>query len=461
MSPFRFILICTASTGCLLANPEESATMCFTNNDQITGQLASISTDTLVWNSSILAEPATFSTDQVLNLSLPAKSQASDSKHVAVLTLKNRDMRNADVARGQLASITEDSIVIDTWYAGLMSFKRSMVASVRIEGPSQFQYQGPTGPEGWIQSESPPAWKYHRSAFISNNTGSIARANALPDECSVSFDVEWKDALNMKVLLFSNDPKVQSPQSGYEIAFQRSSIYLRSGTKRRYLGNAHSPDLAQNEMAHIEIRSSKKSGKTVLLINKSPVEMLSDPELEGSVFGDCLHFVSNQSKAMRISDIKITPWDGKIDEQPRLAMRMGNPNEQQTPARPKVEPKVDANRMMLANGDSIIGEALDIKDGNITLKTELGDFNVPVERFSDLSLKDLGSEESKKYNGDIRASFPDGSSLVFRLEAIHDNTIDGFSQNFGTAKFNISSINRIDFNLYEPKFDDLRKANDW
>ena len=380
-----------------------------------------------------------------------------------MLTLKNRDMRNADVARGQLSSITEDAIVIDTWYAGLMSFKRSMVANVRIEGPSQFHYQGPTGPEGWIQSEDPPAWRYHRSALISNNTGGIARANTLPNECSVSFDVEWRDSLNLKVLLFSNDPKAQSPQSGYEVAFQRSSIYLRSGTKRRYLGNAHSTDLSQDEMAHIELRSSTKSGKTILFINKTPIEVFSDTELEGSVFGDCLHFVSNQSKPMRISNIKITPWDGKIDQQPVARMRnmIDNEPKKQTPATPKTEPKTDSNRMMLANGDSIIGEALAIKEGNITLKTELGDFNVPVERFSDLALKGLGSEESKKYNGDIRATFPDGSSLIFRLDAINDNTIDGFSQNFGTAKFNISSISRIDFNLYEPKFDDLRNTNDW
>jgi len=460
MSPIRFILICTASTGILVANTEESATMCFTNNDQITGQLESITTDALIWTSPVLAEPATFSTDEVLNLNLPAKAQATNSKHVAVITLKNRDMRNADVARGELSSITEDAIVIDTWYAGLMSFKRSMVASVRIESPSQFHYQGPTGPEGWVQSETPPAWKYHRSAFISNNTGSIARANALPDECSVSFDVEWRDSLNLKVLLFPNDPKVQSPPSGYEMSFQRSSIYLRSGTTRRYIGNAHSSDLAQNEMAHIELRSSKKTGKTALFINKSLLEVFSDPELEVSVFGDCLHFVASQSKPMRISNIKITPWDGKIDQQPRSHMR-DNGLEKTTPATPKTEPAVDSNRMMLANGDSIIGEALTIKDGNITLKAELGEFNVPVERFSELALTGLGREESKKYNGDIRATFPDGSSLVFRIEAIHDNMIDGYSQNFGSAKFNIASISRIDFNLYEPKFEDLRKANDW
>lgn len=460
MSPFRFILICTTSASILLANAEESATMCFTNNDQITGQLESITTDTLVWNSPVLAEPATFSSNEVLNLTLPSKAQATNSKHVAVLTLKNQDMRNADVARGQLSSITEDAIVIDTWYAGLMSFKRSMVASVRIESPTQFHYQGPTGPEGWVQSEDPPAWRYQRSAFISGNTGSIARSNALPDACSVSFDVEWRDSLNLKVLLFSNEPKAQSPASGYEISFQRSSIYLRNGTKRRYIGNAHSSDLAQNEMAHIELRSSKKTGKTVLLINKTPLEVFNDAELEGSAFGDCLHFVSSQSKAMRVSNIKITPWDGKIDQQPRSHMNDGEPAKR-TPTPPKTDPAANDNRMMLANGDSITGEALAIKDGNITLKAELGEFNVPVERFSELALSGLGREESKKYNGDIRATFPDGSSLIFRLEAIHDNMIDGYSQNFGSAKFNITSISRIDFNLYEPKFDDLRKASDW
>lgn len=461
MNPSRLVLILAAMPGVLAANGNDAAaTMCFTNNDQITGRLESIATDSLVWSSPVLAEPATFATTKVLNLNLPATPPESDSKHVAILTLQNRDMRNADVARGQLSSITADAIVLDTWYAGLMSFKRPMVASVRIEGPSQFNYQGPTGPEGWIQSEDPPAWRYQRSAFISGNSGSIARPKVLPEECSVSFDIEWRDSLNLKVLLFSKDPGVQSPQSGYEISFQRSSIYFRNATKRRYLGNAHSAELAQNEMARIELRSSRKSGKTMLFINQSLVEVLSDTELPESVFGDCLHFVAVQSKPMRVSNIRITPWDGKVDQHPRSSMRNAN-GETPQPAPTAEKTGSNSNRMMLANGDIINGEALAIQDGNILLHTELGEFKVPVERFSELALAGLGSEESKKYNGDIRATFPDGSSLVFRLERIHGNTIEGFSQNFGTASFDIQSISRIDFNLYEPDFEELRKANDW
>ena len=102
-----------------------------------------------------------------------------------------------------------------------------------------------------------------------------------------------------------------------------------------------------------------------------------------------------------------------------------------------------------------------IVDGMITVKTPFREVKLPVGLLRSVALKPVDLERSKRENGDVRAWFPDGSSLVFRLDAVDGENLTGFSQNFGTATFKIAAFNRIEFNIYDPEFKDIRAANGW
>jgi hypothetical protein len=117
--------------------------------------------------------------------------------------------------------------------------------------------------------------------------------------------------------------------------------------------------------------------------------------------------------------------------------------------------------MELANGDSMQGEVTAIQEGVITLKSPLGDIRLPVARLRTIALTKVDPERCKRRNGDIRAWFPDGSSVVFRLDAVGDGTLTGYSQNFGTATFKTAAFNRIEFNIYDPEMEDKRLPEDW
>ena len=117
---------CTLGAG---AAPDSQAVIRFHNDDQLTGKLKALGEESLVWESDILAEPATFDLEHVLNLTLDAENKAPESSHVAILTLKNEDE-----VRGQLGGITDEHINIETWFAGPMKFRRSMVSKIQIEG---------------------------------------------------------------------------------------------------------------------------------------------------------------------------------------------------------------------------------------------------------------------------------------------------------------------------------------
>ena len=126
---------------------------------------------------------------------------------------------------------------------------------------------------------------------------------------------------------------------------------------------------------------------------------------------------------------------------------------------PKPEPKAkpaDDGRMKLRNGDSIGGEVTSIVDGVISIKTPFAEVKLPVARVRNIILKPAPLEEPIRRNGDVRAWFGDGSSIVFCFDAMSRDVITGHSQTFGSASFKLAAFNRIEFNIYDPQIADLR-----
>jgi hypothetical protein len=78
-----------------------------------------------------------------------------------------------------------------------------------------------------------------------------------------------------------------------------------------------------------------------------------------------------------------------------------------------------------------------------------------------VALKEVPLERAIRRNGDVRTTFPDGSSMVFRLDGVEDGEITGSSQNFGSATFDMSAFSRIEFNIYDVDLEGKRGAEDW
>ncbi len=461
MKSFKQILTLGFALAAMASADAPKSVIRFSNNDVLTGFPESIMPQRMVWNSPLLERPATFQLDKVLDVSLSPTLPEETADHAATVTLTN-----GDTIRGQLASVTDDAIALDTWFAGRMSFKRPMVSGVKIEQRTGYLYSGPTGLDGWHQSAKPPAWTYQRSAFRASAEGGIARMDLLPEECSVSFDAAWKgDSIRLRVILFSDDPATDNPTSGYDFSFMRGGIHARNCKTQSFLGSAQSQALMEADKVHIEIRASAKSNRVALFINGQITEVWNDPDAGQPSPGRGLHFISGSTLPLRISDIRVAAWNGVIEQMPEprpgFHRRFGFPelNEEDEPAT-DAKPEPEA-RMELANGDTLAGQVNSIENGIITMKTPLGDIRLPVSRLRTVLLKPVEMESSKRYNGDIRAWFPDGGSIVFRLEASGDGTLTGSSQNFGSATFKTAAFSRIEFNIYSPAYEDIRRAEDW
>jgi len=435
------------------------STVRFSNGDQLPGTIESLSTERLGWRSPSLEKPASFLLKNVLDLSLLAVHPGNAAKHEASITLTN-----GDLIRGQLASVTDTAVELDTWFAGRMKFNRLMIADIRISERPDFIYTGPSGLDGWKQSGDKPAWTYQNSGFRSVAAGSIARNVDLPDECSIAFDAGWRGSFGLKLVFFSDDLASDRPASGFEMTFQQRSIYLRSCKTQKFLG--HTPNamaLQENEKARIEIRASLKSGKFCVFVDGQIIDVWTDPDVVRNGNGRGIHFVSQNNSPVQISRIEIGAWDGEVDQvpDPQLANGLRQFGMQDADDEPEPPPKekLKAGRMELRNGDSITGEVISIVDGMISVRTPFREVRIPVAALRSVALKPVDLERCKRENGDVRGWFPDGSSLVFRLDQVGEGTLTGYSQNFGIVSFKIAAFNRIEFNIYDADLEGVRMAN--
>ena len=111
---------------------------------------------------------------------------------------------------------------------------------------------------------------------------------------------------------------------------------------------------------------------------------------------------------------------------------------------------------------------LGIEGGKVKLKTKFGDMELPVSRLRSLPLRGKKEKEDytlglyekpKRYNGDVRAWFADGTRVTFQLESAGEGRLKGYAQAFGQVDFDAKAFSRIEFNLYDPELDELRAAD--
>ena len=420
------------------------------------GSLVSLNPQQLIWQAALPEKTTAFTLPQVLEMSLSAEQIDPLGKHLATLTLTN-----GDIVRGQLASVSSAVVELDTRIAGRMKFNRLMIADIQIAECPDLIYRGPDGLDGWKQSGDTPAWIYQNSVFTSRDAGSIAQDLHLPDEFSITFDAAWTGSLSLNLAFFSDNLSSDHPNSGYELTFLQHSIYLRSGRTQQIIGNTPAAaSLQENDRAHIEVHASRKTGKIVVLLDGHLIEVWTDPDVAQCGSGRGIHFITQNSSRVQISRIGVSGWDGEVEQvakkpvaEPLAGVQEMDEESEDAPQQPVPPP---TGRIELRNGDSIAGEVDSILDGVLTVKTAFREVKLPVRS---VVLAPVQLERCKRQSGDVRVSFADGSSLVFRLDAVGGGAFGGSSQNFGTASFKLGACQRLEFNLYDPALEEHRASN--
>eukprot|EP00903_Cladosiphon_okamuranus_P004037 g4035.t1 len=441
----------------------------FSNGDQLIGKAVSLGIESVEWESPVLAEPARFDLRNVVDLRMSknsGKESGFDAGHVAQL-----QMTNGDVFRGKLAGLSDEEIKLKTWYAGELVFRRVNVEQVKISSGGRLIYRGPSGMDEWTDSETAGNWTFKAGGLHAAGIGGIGREMDFAEENSIAFTAEWKGNFRPRILFFTGDISTRNPETGFSMEFHGNSVHVKNLNNNGFLGQPrNTPGLRNVEKAEFEIRASKRTGEIFLYIDGELMGAWEDDEIKSRELGKGFHIVAQDRTPMRFSEIRISEWDGYVDESEKRLLEVRNNNIQfrnglrvDEAAGDEVEEGdgIPEGRMVFHNGDSIKGEVVKVDGDDITVKTEFSDVTFPVGRLKNLVLKKADMETPKRYKGDVRATLTDGSKIVFRLDGVEEGKLQGFSQNFGAAEFLEESFKRIEFNIYDRAMEELRSQDDW
>lgn len=371
---------------------------------------------------------------------------------------------NGDEIFGNLVSLDEKAMKIDTWYAGVIEVPRESLQTVAV-GLSRFKvlYEGPNGTEGWtlkgtgnvnlggqvfvggfngrvvLPGANPAAangWQYKDGAFYGVGNGSLGREVNLPESSNIEFDLAWRGYPQISVFFYT-DRLEGYGGNAYVMQFSYRNIYLRRNSqtgRTSNLGTVEMPNLVSRSKAHFSIRTDRENKTVALFMDEMLVKQWTDNAnfTEG---GTGLLFYLQGQQPVKLSNLRITEWDGRLD----------------STEGPAANPKEDLAK--LVNKDKVSGTVKTIKDGKLVFGTTFAPLEIPLERVVEIDFAADGIKNKAVGGNDVRLYFADRGQLTMQVERWNDLQVVGVSPNFGKAKFIPNAFSSIQFNLNEQKLD--------
>ena len=457
-----FHLPAILATGILFGD-EPQTTLAYDDRTNITGAISSFDPEhkTIELTSSSLEGKVTLDTKRLIELSLYGESSPPESDHYAIATIKHHyNSKRQDTIRGRLVNLNDESITLDTWYAGELTLRRSMVTALDVYPQSPSFYDGPNGLDGWVSSggDVEENWNFADRSLISKSRDGIAREVQLPDRSMISCQVEWKSTASFQIMFLSTRSDTNYLRNGYSLNVRRSSSVQLSrigpDNAPTSFFNTTTTQLKDRQKATFKIYlDRRKEGVSAIFLENKLLGTWTDQD-DTKGLGNWLHFVpQNSSYPIKVSQISITQWDGN------LPIKMDEKNKSATE---ELFQDLEGQTILLANGDSIRGNIDKIEEGKLYLKTSLGDIDLPVRRMSSVS---LGDAETKAQpimrGGDVRAWFREGGFITMDLHSFDGKSLLGSSQVFDNATFDASAFSKIEFNIWNSDLDRFGSDFEW
>jgi hypothetical protein len=454
-----FSLLLLAGTHVLPAEDIVS-TLTFADKTRITGQTLSIDQKkkTLTFTSPSLQGETQLKTEDLLEMTLDGTPKTIEADHYALATIKpHNDLYYRDTLRGSLVQLDDETVTIDTWYAGQLTLKRSLVHALDIFAQAPTFYTGPNGPEGWVTSsgEASAHWAFKNRTMVTKTRQGIAREVEIPERAKITITAHWKNSPSFSILFLTDQGADRSPNSGYSLNLSqnRLNLYRFSDNPRSNLVfNETIESMREVEKTTITIYLDRtKEGTSAVYLDDKRSGTWTDAD-DTAIEGKWLSFMPYSSSPLKLSGISVSQWDGTL---PLSA--------EEEPTTEEDDPKQEGQKIRLANGDIVIGKIQKIDKEIVKLGTSFGDVQVPLRLMKSINLDEVEDEDRMEIN-DVRAWFHEGGYVTIKLKSFDGKTIKGYSQVYGDAEFQLSAFSRIQFNIWDIDLDPARisgETDDW
>ncbi|MEI7729066.1 MAG: hypothetical protein WCO56_05825 [Verrucomicrobiota bacterium] len=383
-------------------------------------------------------------------------------------------LANGDELTGSLSAYDDGKFAVETWYAGRLLIPRSAVQTARISAnAANTLYEGPTSLDGWLakssgavtvfgggfgggqiiinggvliqngrvitanNSRQQGVWQFKDGCFASTGSGAtIARQVNLPPTSNIEFDVAFSRYPQFS-LYFYSDFLEGFNGNAYILQFAAKNVYLRrqgGGGGGQNFGSIELSSITAKGKARISVRTNREQKTIALLVDDQLVKQWMDTgELGGA--GTAILFQSQSAIPIRLSNLRVTEWNGVIDE---ATTALSNAKE---------------DLVYLANRDKVSGTLSGIKDGKLKFTTQFATLDIPLERIYRIDFNSEKTEKTPPRPTDVRLVFGGRGRLTVQLESWDERQVVGSSPVFGTARFQPSAFSSLQFNLIKPRVD--------
>ncbi|MBA4149933.1 MAG: hypothetical protein H0X66_17615 [Verrucomicrobia bacterium] len=428
-----------ASQSASSALPGSNDALLLRNGDVLLGTLKKLNPETaLTWSREDSLNPLDFKPAAISEVRL-RQNQKRTTNNCEITFV------NGSQLSGKLVSISDSKVLLDTWYAGRLSLPRaSVLMIVPLQEDRTPIFAGPGGLEDWAMGNITAVndagqWTYQNGAFYASKAASVARNVNLPDVASIQFDIAWKGTLQMAVALYSDrlQPinlanKDVEPDFGGFYSLQLGSLsagllMVKKGAPINYLWQMSTPLLSQKNQAHVEVRANKGKKSVTLMIDGVVVKEAVDSEGFAGT-GQALRFVHQGHGTLRLSNLKVTEWDGLFEE-------------------PYSNKAGTEELIRLRNGDRVTGKIEQFENSKLVINTDGSKLEIPWQRVKQLEQHGKMLTADKNEPATALGYFMSGAPLKFDLERWDDKGIHVNSSQFGKAVFDPTVFQRIRFNF--------------
>jgi hypothetical protein len=429
----------------------------FNNDDFLPGEMIATEGENIIWSSPLLQKLTSFSINDISHISYSQNSSGNRNDSYEVEVVFNADInqqqqrKNNDTLSGKLIELNDKVVVLNTWYGGIISVRKSMIQSLKIKNLKQPLYSGPKSSQEWQSYPESDSWNFQDRSLTSAKLCSIARNfPELTNAFHLRFHIEWEKKLNINLLLCTKDIKPESLSSHYMLTLDSGSISLQRKNYKENLGAEgligdylQNQIIQNNQQCWIDVFVDRATGLISLFINDELIKEWTDQNLPYPI-GKSIHIKKQTDlDEMKISHISLTPWDTTLSNEKLLITvnSLDNP-----------KPIGNEKKMVLSNGDIILGDIKKIEGEKIFLATRYKNLELSLEKLKFIEIKEDIRNERVLKKGDVRAWFEDGSHITFRLDGITpEGDLITYSQCYGIANFNQSAFTRIDLHPYHRK----------
>ena len=340
--------------------------------------------------------------------------------------------QNGDEIFGKAISLEGSELEIETTIAGRITADKNSITSMAFlsKGLSTL-YEGPNGIHEWVLAKTPNTWHYRDGTLMANGPGVIGRDMKLTGSSSIQFDLGWSGQFNMILVLYT-DSLDRFDYSSHCYVFYLGAGYVNAqrvqgGVGAMNLGHAQIPAMTRKNKMKVEIRANKEDSSLALYADGALIQKWRDTS--GFVASGSGVVFSSNIGAPRISNIRVSDWDTKIDPETGT----------NAPAGPQ-------DTVFLVNRDKVAGKVEAFKDGKIKLVAGETSLEIPIERVTQVAFSHAEPAKASEEPWDVRATFAGGGAVTFRLEE-WGKALVGTSKWLGKVSFSPEALQQIQFNL--------------